>query len=60
MTVLRLRNDTPVIPRPLYNSATEEIANTANRADQRSARHVRGWLQQSKLRSVEMRKEKDT
>ena len=34
MSVFRIRNS-PVIPRPLHNSATKEIDNVANRADQR-------------------------
>ena len=45
MSVFRTRNS-PVIPRPLHNSATKEIDNVANRADQWSARHVRSWLQE--------------
>ena len=30
----------------------KEIDNTANRADQHSARHVRSWLQQCKMKSL--------
>ena len=37
-----------------------EIDNAANRADQRSARHVRSWLQEWKIPSLERKKEKDT
>ena len=30
----------------------KEIDNSANRADQRSARHVRSWLQQCRIKSL--------
>ena len=56
MTIFRFRNDSPVIPRPLHNSATEEIDTSAYRADQRSARHVRSQQQQCKMPSLERRK----
>ena len=58
MTIFRFRIDSPMIPRPLRNSATEEIDNTANRADQRSVRHVRSCPKQCNIPSLERTEEK--
>ena len=49
-----------MIPGSLHNGATKKIDNTAKGADQRSARHVRSWLQQFKTPSLEENEEKDT
>ena len=59
MSVFRNRNS-PVIPRPLHNSATKEIDNVADRADQWSARHVRSFATRThKYPPLRGNKEKD-
>ena len=45
---------------PTPQQCDKEIDNTTNRVDQRSARHVRSWLQQCKIPSLERKEEKDT
>ena len=37
---------------PTPQQCDKEIDNSANRADQQSARHVRSWLQQCKMKSL--------
>ena len=46
--------------RPLTQQCHREIDNAANRADQRSARHVRSWLQECKILSLERKQRKKT
>ena len=52
----RLTSDPTTTPHQCH----KEIDNAANRADQRSARHVRNWLQECKIPSLEKKKEKET
>ena len=52
----RLTSDPTTTPQQCH----KEIDNAANRADQRSARHVRSWLHECKIPSLERKKEKDT
>ena len=47
-------------PKTTPQQCLKEIDNAANRADHRSARHVRSWLQEWKIPALDRRKEKDT
>ena len=52
----RLTSDPTTTPQQCH----KEIGNAANRADQRSAKHVRSWLQEYKIPSLERKMEHNT